>query len=286
MIETPSKSRTFVLYIDPEPPSRKVLAKRPKNSLSMLPTDTPDDVNNAIGERNARVFFMDCDGNLLDDDTPLKHADLNLDRILRMERIPDALIETPCKTRTFALYIDQEPPSPKSLAKRPKTSLSMLSTSTPNDVNMALAEQGERQARVFFMDAAGNPLNDDDPLTKAALDLDEILRLHPVDDDTFTFRTKGGRTFVLHITPEDTIMDVQRKLRAKSNLEVGAFRLGDLDFDDVNEDELFRDHVRPGFILDAEPPKVEIRVPGTTEKIRMAILPTTTMVRTHCQHIL
>jgi hypothetical protein len=81
-------------------------------------------------------------------------------------------------------------------------------------------------------------------------------------------------------------MDVQRKLRAKSNLEVGAFRLGDLDFDDVNEDELFRDHVRPGFILDAEPPKVEIRVPGTTEKIRMAILPTTTMVRTHCQHIL
>ena len=282
LIETPCKSRTFALYIDPEPPSPKSLAIRPKNSLSMLPISTPNDVNEAIekivGKRNARVFFMDAEGDILDDDAPLKGAALDFDDILRMERLPETLIETPSRSRTFALYIDPEPPSPQTLAKRPQQSLSMLSTNTPSDVNIALAELGERDSRPFFLDTDGKPLGDNDPLSCADLDLDRILRMEPIDEDTITFRSNDGRSFFFDITPEDTIRDVKRKLREKSNLEMGAFRLGDLDFDDVDEEELIRDHVRPGVILDAEPPKVEIRVPGTNEKIRMAILPTTTMV--------
>ena len=282
LIETPCKSRAFALYIDPEPPSPKALAKRPKHSLSMLPTSTPNDVNDAIeeilGKRNARVFFTDGDGDILADDAPLKGAALDFDDLLRMERLPETLIETPSRSRTFALYIDPEPPSPQTSAKRPKQSLSMLPTNTSSDVNIALAELGERNARVFFLDVDGSPLGDDDPLSGADLGLDRILRMEPIDDDTVTFRSKDGRSFFFDITPEATIRDVKQKLREKSNLEMGAFRLGDLDFDDVDEEELIRDHVRPGVILTAEPPKVEIRVPGTSEKIRMAILPTTTMV--------
>jgi len=279
IIETPRKSRTFALYIDPEPPSPRTRAKRPKYSLSMLPTNTPNDVNEEIGDPKNRVFFMDAEGNQLGDDTPLSHADLSLDRILRMERLPDAMIETPSRSRTFALYIDPEPPSPRTRAKRPKHSLSMLPTNTPNDVNEAIndvMDQGKN--RVFFWDDEGRQLEHDEPLENASLSLDRILRMEPINEDVFTFRAKGGRTFAIYISPDDTIKNVKRKLREKSNLEFGGFRLGDLDFDDVDEDALFRDHVRPGFILDAEPPRVEIRVPGTNEKIRMAILPTTTMV--------
>lgn len=275
-IQTPDKSRIFTLYIDPEPPSPKTLKARPKYSLSLLPTQTPADVNALIGEPRARVFFMDAEGRELEDNEPLSRADMDLDGILRMETLPAVEIVAPKSGRTFTLFIDPEPPSPGTLQRRPKYSLSLLPTQTPADVADVMGEPGG--TRVFFMDPEGNSLDDDDPLHRADLDLDKPLRLQYEDDPIpITVQQSNGRSFVLMIDRDDTVKDVRQKLRKKSNMQVGGLRLGDLDFDDLEEDELMSNYVRPGMILDAESPKVDIHVPGVGQRIRMAILPTTTM---------
>ena len=136
--------------------------------------------------------------------------------------------------------------------------------------------------RVFYFDDVDEEMEDDDMLIKANIQPGTPLKIFPPiemkEPKKIKIRDPSGRIFQFAIEPEESVRDVKERIRRRIGFPVGAFKLEDKVWDDIdNENPLDdTDLARNGGFLEIDPPEIEIALPNS-KKITIKILPTMTV---------
>jgi hypothetical protein len=200
-------------------------------------------------------------GEDLDDDNNLSDYDLKHGDVLTMEP-PEIDVELPGVG---------------------KIKLAILPTMTIDDIKDLIEEKAgipKSGQRLFYLDGDDDnkELDGDLPLSKTKIKHGATLEMRPPEIKVKVKRP-DGRSFFVVIDPDDTIADIKKKVSKKLKVHGQLFNinLNGLIFEDdpmLSKDDI---NLRHGDVLTIEPAEIDIQLPGMGEKIRLAILPTTTI---------
>ena len=157
------------------------------------------------------------------------------------------------------------------LPNKEKISLSATPNLTFEDIKDVVEEKTgvpKSRQRLFHMD---NELDDKMPIQKSrVLASSSPIKMVPEEEPEVEIKMPNGKKRPFYFDPEETVGDFKERNRA--HLPLGT-RLLFNDDEELDDDEKLGDcNIKPGVVLSAEPPMIEIELPNS-KKITLATSP-------------
>lgn len=259
----------------------------PGSVLEMRPPPPPPE-EEKIGVRmpDGRTFFFDLDpGSDKMDDIKAKIARAFG---IPVKNLPPLMLDDEELDDNYrpsrGHILDFEPTEIEvELPNKDRIQLTTLPTQTIGDIKDVVEEKTglkRPDQRIFYFDDAGEEIDDDTMLMNAPPGT-PLKICSPTDTEEpkeITIKDPSGRVFHFIIDPEETVGEFKERVQKKIGIPVGAFKLEDGTWDDIDDDIPLDDTVlsRNGGILEVDSPEIEIALPNS-KKITLKILPTMTI---------